>query len=205
MESISAAQARIHRAAMRLFAEHGTTQIKMSELAKVAGVARGTIYNNLPNPETLFEDVAAQLSAEMNLAISKSFENIDDSAERIAAGIRLYVRRAHEEPDWGKFLCRFAFSSSSLRDLWASFPMMDMMLGINQSRYAIREDQLLSAIGLQAGAVLSSILLVREGHKTWRDAGSDAAELVLCALGVPRHEARSIAVRELPPLPKLND
>ena len=205
MESVSAAQARIHRAAMRLFAEHGTSQIKMSELAKVAGVARGTIYNNLPNPETLFEDVAAQLSAEMNLLISMSFKDVDDSAERIARGIRLYVRRAHEEPDWGKFICRFAMNSSTLRDLWVSIPVQDILLGINQSRYAIRNEQLLSAMGILAGAVLTSILLVQEGHKTWREAGSDAAELVLCALGVPRHEARSIAVRELPPLPKLND
>ncbi len=205
MDSVSASQARIHRAAMRLFAEHGSSQIKMSELAKVAGVARGTIYNNLPNPETLFEDVAAHLSAEMNLLISMSFKDIDDSAERIAQGIRLYVRRAHEEPDWGKFICRFAVSSSSLRDLWASIPMKDILLGVSQSRYAIREDQLLSALGLVAGAVLSSIMLVREGLKTWREAGSDAAELVLCALGIPRHEARSMAMTELPPLPKLSD
>ncbi len=58
---------------------------------------------------------------------------------------------------------------------------------------------------LLAGSVLSSIILVREGHKTWREAGSDAAELVLYALGVPRHEARAISQIELPPLPKLNN
>jgi hypothetical protein len=42
---------------------------------------------------------------------------------------------------------------------------------------------------------------VLEGHGTWRDVGSDTAELVLVALGVTREEARALARSELAPLP----
>ena len=37
--------------------------------------------------------------------------------------------------------------------------------------------------------------------RTWRDMGSDTAELLLRALGLEPAEARSIARSELPPLP----
>jgi len=203
MEAMSGSQTRIHRAALRLFAEHGATQVTISELAQVAGVARGTIYNNLPNPETLFQDVAAQLGDEMNQRVMLSFQEMGDPAQRLARGIRQYIRRAHEEPDWGRFICRFAFSSASLRSLLTGAPAADIVKGIQDGRYTLKEEQMLSAIGLVGGSVLSAIMLVAEGHKTWRDAGHDTAELVLRALGIPAEEAGKIARAELPPLPEL--
>ena len=51
-----------------------------------------------------------------------------------------------------------------------------------------------------AGSVLSSIFLVLEGHKTWRDIGSELAELLLIAVGLEQQEAFEIAHRELPEL-----
>jgi hypothetical protein len=48
------------------------------------------------------------------------------------------------------------------------------------------------------------MLLVREGIKTWRDAGSETAELLLLALGISPAEAMGLAAVELPPLPELD-
>ena len=42
--------------------------------------------------------------------------------------------------------------------------------------------------------------MVLEGHKTWRDIGSEMAELVLIALGVDAKEAFEISRKELPVL-----
>lgn len=191
-------QRRIHAAALRLFAERGITQVNVSELAQAASVARGTIYNNLPDPEGLFEAVAAELADDMNQRIVASFADESDPARRLANGIRLYIRRAHEEPHWGRFLSRFAYSNASLQALWQGPVAADLAGGLQSGRYAFRDDQLPSAIGLLAGAVLSGILLVLEGIKTWREAGADAAELVLVALGLPREEARAMAGAEIP-------
>lgn len=44
------------------------------------------------------------------------------------------------------------------------------------------------------------MLPVLDGHGTWREIGSDTAELLLTALGVDREEARTLARSELPPL-----
>ncbi|MBD9679282.1 TetR/AcrR family transcriptional regulator [Pseudomonas sp. PDM18] len=201
METLNPVQRRIHQAALRLFAEKGASQVNISDLAQEAGVARGTIYNNLQSIDDLFQHVASHLSAEMHQRVVKSFGETSDPALRLANGIRFFIRRAHEEPHWGAFISRFSMSEESLRGMWFGPPTADLLSGLAGGRYSFRQEQLPSVISMIAGSVLSSIFLVLEGHRTWRQAGSDAAELTLRALGVASEEARSLSTGELPPLP----
>jgi AcrR family transcriptional regulator len=200
MSAVSPAEARIHAAAMRLFAEKGATHLTVSELADAAGVARGTVYNNVPAPESLLEQVAARLATEMHERVAASFGAIADPAHRLATGLRMFVRRAHDEPYWGRFLCRFGMSEPSLQEVWTAPAFTDVTKGLEAERFTLRTEQITSAVSLIMGAVLANCHLVVEGHRTWRDAGSDAAELVLRALGVPKKEARRLATGELPAL-----
>lgn len=205
MASSKTAKDRIHQAALRLFAEQGATQINVKELAAAAGVARGTIYHHVQNPEDLFQDIAGQLAAEMNERVALSFEGLDDPAHRLARGIRFYVRRAHEEPDWGRFMMRFGLANPATQQLWNGQPVQDLMNGLLEGRYQFRREQLPSVAGLVAGSVIGALLIVLEGFQAWRAAGSDTAELVLTGLGVPAEEARALATSDLPPLPPLPD
>ena len=99
MTRMSAGQRRIHEAALKLFAAKGTTEVSVSELAQAAGVARGTVYNNLKSPEMLFKQVATQLAEEMDARVVATYAaaGITDPALKMAIGIRCYLRRAHEE------------------------------------------------------------------------------------------------------------
>ena len=198
---LSRVQKRIHDAAMRLFAEKSVEEINVSELVQIAGVARGTIYNNLACVESLFEDVASHLSAEMNDRVARSASPDTPAAVRLANGIRFYIRRAHEEPYWGGFIARYSASNLTLQRMWDGPPMEDVLLGLASETYSFREEQLSSVMAMISGSVLIATLLVVQGHKTWREAGSDMAEFVLRALGVPMEEARVIATLDLPPLP----
>ena len=200
MTAAKQSQLQVYRAAMQLFAERGVSQVTVKDLAQAAGVARGTIYNNFSSIDRLFEDVAGNLARDMNDRIIRSCGDVTDPAIRLATGMRLYVRRAHDEPDWGRFLIRFGLGVMSMRHMWDGQPVEDLRSGITQGRYAIQKDQLSSAVSLVAGAVIGACYLVQEGVKTWREAGSNAAELTLTGLGVPRHEARAIAFGDLPPL-----
>lgn len=201
---MSAIEKRIHDAAIRIFAEKRIDEINVSELAQTAGVARGTIYKKLESIDSLFEDVASQLAAEMNERVGRSAAPDLAPEQRLANGIRFYIRRAHEEPHWGNFLVRYAATSASLQKLWDGPPVRDVLDGLAKQRYSFRPEQLVSVIGLLAGSVLIAITLVLEGHKTWRDAGSDTAELVLRALGVGPDEARAFATAPLPVLPNVD-
>ncbi len=200
MKRMSAGQKRIHQAALRLFAEKGSSEVSVSELAAAAGVARGTIYNNLESPDHLFQHVAAQLAEEMNERVAASYTNVDDPVLRQVIGIRLYVRRAHEEPHWGRFLVHFSMTNEAMQKIWIGPPMLDLSAGLAQKRYNFEPDQVPSAISMLAGTTLSAVMLVLQGLRTWRDAGSDAAEFALRAFGVSQQEARALATTELPPL-----
>src|SRR3990167_3378847 len=149
---MNAAQRRIHDAALRLFAEKGAGEVNIRELAEAAGVARGTIYNNLDSIEALFEQIASQLSVEMDPRVARSSQADIDPALRLANGIRYYVRRAHEEPNWGKFIVRYSVSSQSLRGMWAGQPLADLMMGMSQKRYDVRQEQLVSVLAMIGGS-----------------------------------------------------
>jgi AcrR family transcriptional regulator len=199
--ALTAAQRRLYRAALQLFADTGVTRVGVSELAQAAGVARGTVYNNVSDLDGLFFEVAGHLSAEMNERIALVVKEIEDPALRLACGIRYFTRRAHEDPPWGRFMCRFALNTTSLQEIWTGQPVKDLVEGLEKGRYRFKREQLISAVAMLTGVVLGAMLLVLEGRKTWREAGSDAAELVLVALGIPRDEAGVLAGGELPILP----
>jgi AcrR family transcriptional regulator len=203
MKSFAPAQARIYEAAVRLFAENGTTHASVTELAQAAGLARGTIYNNVENLDALFEEVATALGDEMHARIVASFESMDDPARRLACGVRFFVRRAHEEPHWGRFIVRFAFTASTMRRLLAGPPARDLSEGLARGRYTFRPEQTPSILAFVGSATLAAMWLVLDGEKTWREAGSDAAEMMLRAIGVDAKEARAFAHIDLPPLPEV--
>jgi len=192
---------RIHAAAMKLFAERGITKVNISELATAAGMARGTIYSHVPDVERLFEVVAAGLAHEMIGRVTAGFAGVDDPAVRLSIGVRQYIRRAHEEPLWGRFMSRFGLSPTLLQALLDSDPLADLRAGVDSGRYRIGREQLPAMVGLLAGGTLAAMLPVLDGHTTWRDSGTDTVELLLLALGVDRAQARAIATMELPPLP----
>lgn len=188
---------------MKLFAEKGATRLPVSELAAAAGVARGTLYNHGTGGVALFEEVAEQLVAEMSERMALLFVVVDDPAERMAIGVRHYVRRAHEEPVWGRFVTRFAYGSAPLQRMWSGGPGENLRLGIASGRYTVRRAQMRAALGMIVGGVLSAMAAVLEGELTWRNAGEDTAQLLLVALGVDRREARALALAPLPPLPEI--
>lgn len=191
---------RIRDAAICLFARKGGDRVTISELADEAGVARGTVYNTIPDPGALFEDIAGDLAREMQDRVVANMADLTDPALRLACGVRLFIRRAHEEPHWGRFLVRFSFTNRALHGLLTGSSTADILKGIEQGRYVVPQEHVTSVVAMIGGTTLAAMLLVQEGHKTWREAGSEAAELLLAALGVDREEARAIATRKLPPL-----
>ncbi len=200
-KSLTPAQKRIKQAALRLFGEKGVDRVNVKELAQSANVARGTIYNNQrASTEQMFQEIATQLSFEMHQRVAATLAEVDDPVQRLAIGIRLFVRRAHEEPDWGAFIVRFTMNNSALRQLWYGPPRKDVSAGIASGRYKLRPEQLPSAIIMIATSAVGAMFLVLQGHRSWRKAGSDSAELLLRAFGVPEREAQGIATAELPPL-----
>jgi len=194
------ARARIYDAALRLFAQNGGSAITVSDLADAAGIARGTIYNNVAEPQNLLGEVAAALSEEMLLRTEATMQAFSDPAERMATGLRLFVRRAHEDHNWGRFLVQFTLSHATLRGVMREPPSRDIAHAIESGRFKLAQPQIPAFVAMLTGTTIAAMNTVIRGEQTWRDAGSNAAELLLRAAGISATEARRIARNELPPL-----
>lgn len=201
--SSNASAVRIREAALRLFSERGAVELSISELADAAGVARGTIYNNIEQPEALFTQLAADLAREMVARVEASMQGLDDPAARVATGLRLFVRRAHEEPHWGRFMVRFAASDELLRNMMDEPPVRDIVRGMETDRFRIDAGKHAALVAILTGTTLSTMHAVIAGRQAWREGGANAAELLLRAAGLTPAEARRVANADLPALAEL--
>ncbi|MGW0035197.1 TetR/AcrR family transcriptional regulator [Gordonia sp. NPDC003376] len=197
---MSSTEQRISDAAARLFVEKGPTGVTFSELAVAANVARGTLYRNVGSIEDLFQKVVGSLSDDLHERVANSFVGIEDPAARLATGMRLWIRYAHENPTLGRFAVKFGLNEEVLRSWMAGPAKADLEDGISTERYQVSDLDVDSVVSLILGTTISAMWMVLEGHQTWRDAGAEAAELTLRALGIDPPQARTIARADLPRL-----
>ncbi|HAY06796.1 MAG TPA: TetR/AcrR family transcriptional regulator [Hyphomonas sp.] len=196
----TSARARIHAAALRTFADSGSAGVTVSEVAEAAGIARGTVYNNISDPENLFFEVASELSSEMIARVEATMAGLEDPALRLATGVRLFVRRASEERDWGAFLVRFGLWHSDLQRLLEAPPVKDAANVLLRARRVRDAQRDMAFVSMLSGATLAAMSAVIGGHQGWREAGSHTAEMLLRAAGVPGAQARRLANTRLPDL-----
>lgn len=190
-------QKRIYDAALKVFSSQSARQVNVREIAQAAGVARGTIYNNIPDAANLFEDVASILLRDMYRLAASLMDRIDDPAVRLSLGMRLFVKRAHEEPNWGRFLVAYGMREENLKEAMHDAPGLDLAAGIEMGRYDVSMSQLPSLPSFIGGATLGAMLNVLDGTRGWREAGTDVVEIVLRGLGLPKEEACKIATMPL--------
>ncbi|MTV31535.1 TetR family transcriptional regulator [Rhodoblastus acidophilus] len=190
MSMTTAAQSQILRAALKLFGERGATQVNVKELAEAAGVARGTIYNNLDDLAGLFDAVAVQLAAQMSAQVEQAIAGLDEPAQRLATGIRLHVLYAARDPAVGRFILRFGFSAAALREIWTGQALADLRDGRARGFYDFPEAQLDAVVNFISGATIGVIASTLERPERAAEAGMEAAERILIALGLTRAEAR---------------
>ena len=84
-------QSQLVRAAVQVFSSRGVAAASIQEVAQVAGMAAGTVYNHFATKEALIERVAVALARSLCAAIDASAKEVDDAAQRMAIGQRRYL------------------------------------------------------------------------------------------------------------------
>ena len=86
-------------AAIRVFARHGYYKSRVSDIAKEAGMASGTIYLYFKTKDdilvTLFREKMAQWVASVGIAIADA----PDAATKIRRLVKLHLRMLEDDPD----------------------------------------------------------------------------------------------------------
>ena len=180
--------------------DHARAVLKAND-AEAQGY-RDLIKNAMGASDAIIKDAVnrSNLQIKEHQRVADSFEAIEDPAARLATGVRMWIRYAHENPDMGRFAVRFGQTAETLRAVLAGPTMHDLGTGFTSGRFPVDAALTPNVATLIIGGTISAMWMVLEGHQTWREAGSATAELLLRALGVDAAEARDISRIPLPEL-----
>ncbi|MEJ5219446.1 TetR/AcrR family transcriptional regulator [Cognatishimia sp. D5M38] len=189
---MNAARDRLYSAALKIFAEKRNKGVSVSELAREANVARSTIYNLIPDMDTLFSEVANQVTEQFNEKLMALLEGVEDPAIQLTYALAFPLEEFHNDPQVGRFVTEFALRESQLKKYWFGVPEKALMTGIESGRFVISKSEVTVFRAQMAGGLLSTMLLIQDGQVGWREAAHNFAMLQLRALGMSDAEARAI-------------
>jgi AcrR family transcriptional regulator len=120
----------ISEAALEIFSEHGLAAARLEDIAKLAGVSKGTIYLYFPNKEALFSEVVRETVGEAITSAQIRITGGTDSATEKYASYMRAVWEKVRSPTFHKLhrivegdlksypaLMQFFFSEISLRSM----------------------------------------------------------------------------------------
>ena len=187
---------RLFRSALKLYVDTGGKHLNVSDLAKEAGVARGTVYNNITDLDGYFDMVATRIREEMSSRLEPLVHERADPAMQLAAILRSILEGVHEDRLMGQFLLVFSMNEPILRKYWAGQPADTLRSGVESGRFLVEENMITTSLAQIAGAAFSVMILVINGRKSWREAGFELTFIQLRAFGLSGEDATEIARSE---------
>ena len=192
---------RLIESALGVFADKGADAPTIDDFIAAAGVARGTFYNYFRTTAELLSAVAGESSDEVLAVIDPLVRAIDDPAQRVVVGSRLYMGMAARYPLWGAFITRVGTKRGSRGRLLDEYLTRDLQAGLDAGRFGAVDVVVARDIAL--GSIMYGIETLLSG-----EAPADYAEQSMYALmrafGIGAKEARKLAYAPIanPPAPR---
>ena len=136
----------ITEAAVEVFAKKGFHQARVSDIARKAGVADGTIYLYFKNKEDLLLSIFEEKMDELLGGLADALEGADDPIERIRRFARYHFHQVRTNRAVAEVLqIELRLSNKFLKEyrpekLWAYLGMFGQIVRDGQSRGVFRED-----------------------------------------------------------------
>ena len=131
---------------MDVFAEKGFHQSRISDIARKAGVADGTIYLYFKNKEDLLLSIFEEKMDYLLSELGRALEGVEDPIERVRCYARFHFRHIRENPAAAEVLqVELRLSNKFLKEyrpekLWAYLNVFGQSIREGQSRGLFRED-----------------------------------------------------------------
>lgn len=110
-------RSRILSAAASLFASRGYDGTSVDEIANLAGVAKGTVFYNFGNKQTLAEQMVAEATRRLHEAIEREAPAAAAGPPRVRAILRALLGEISANPDFAAFVVTEVFRT---RQNWAA-------------------------------------------------------------------------------------
>ncbi len=190
------------QAAIRVFTARGFAGATMQELASVAGMTTGTVYNHFKTKEEVASAVALLLADTLCRRINDSQQGVTEGAQRMSIGNQRYIWLAEQSPQWALMMLDVAAAAPELLLEIRDYVLTDLRLGVKQKVFRIPNEA--AAMDLINGTVAQAMRSVALGLAPPKH-GREVASCVLRGLGMDWAAAKEVALRPLPPFPPMAD
>lgn len=186
-------------AAMRIYSDKGVVALTLNDLAEEAGVSHGTVYNYFKTREEVLQAVGIELADQLSNLITEASRDIENGAERVAVGVRMFIRQGKRDPVWAGAVTGIFQHDHSIKSVVANNLQQDLKLGLEQGHFCIKNE--IIAMSVVASSTFGAISLVVEGLN-FENYDAIVAEMILLALGVAPAKAKEISNQALPEPPR---
>jgi AcrR family transcriptional regulator len=186
---------RLLSAAFALLGSERGRSVRIEEICGGAGVSRATFYNYFSSTDELYAALSFDLSHEFNIAVHATMARMQDTAERASAGMRYYLDRAREDPQWGWAMVHISASGPLFGAETAASALATVEEGIASGEFRLEDARIGRDIIL--GTALAAMITQLRENLSERHARA-VARHVLVGLGVSEERARVIADHPLP-------
>ena len=188
------------QAAVAVYMARGVTGATIQEIARVAGVANGTVYNHFETLDQIAFAVSMWMADTLCRRITDSQRDVKEGAERMAIGNRRYLWLAEQSPAWAVMLLEVAAAAPEGLAQIQEYALADLRLGVRQKAFQVQSEE--AAMDLINGTISAGMRriamgLAPEGHST------AVTTTVLTGLGMTQKQAAAVAARPLPDFPPL--
>jgi AcrR family transcriptional regulator len=184
-------------AAHTVMAEKGIDAATMSEIADLADVGAGTVYNYFASKDDLAMQVMEDVMDRLAQRIEAVTDTFDDPAQVYAFGIRNVMKAATTDRRWSWLLRRSEVIADAMYRVMGPYAIRDLRNAVAAGRYQVEDPEM--AWRQATHAIVGFSLAVCDG-KLAPGKIDEAVVNLLGMVGVPRVEAWEIALRPCPDL-----
>jgi AcrR family transcriptional regulator len=184
-------------AARQIMSEKGIDAATMAEIAEVADVGAGTVYNYFKSKEDLAVAVLETLMLDLALQIEKVTDTFDDPGQVYAFGIRTVIDTATSDLRWRQLLNRSEVIANAMFRQMGPFAIRDLENATRAGRFKVDDAALTWKMATHA--IVGVALSVTAGELPVSVIDNCVVRL-LCMTGIGRDDAVDLANRDRPAL-----
>jgi AcrR family transcriptional regulator len=184
-------------AARRIMSQKGIDAATMAEIAELADVGAGTVYNYFKSKEDLAIAVLEDLMLELALKIEKVTDTFDDPGQVYAFGVRAVIDTATGDMRWRQLLNRSEVMANAMFRLMGPFAIRDLGNATRVGRFKV--DDAVLTWKMATHAIVGVALSVTSGELP-ASVIDDCVVRLLCMTGIGRDAASELANRDRPTL-----
>lgn len=185
------------KAGRQVMSEKGIDAATMQEIAEIADVGAGTIYNYFKSKDDLAVAVLEHMMHDLALRIEQVTDTFTDPAQVYAFGIRAVLTTAVEDFRWKQLLHRSEVIADAMYHRMGPFAIRDLRNATEAGRFQAADADLVWRMACHA--IVGVALAITKGELS-AEATDETVVRLLCMAGISVTDAADLAARPRPSL-----